>query len=275
MIYKIIPPSAVLKAFVKDYTLLHFKAGANQSAPVKPFPANTQHCLVFYLEGSVNAFTHDGSSAAIYPKIAVNGSQINRFNFHLSAAFLMFSVNFHPWVLSKLLRMPLTDLVDDRIDGEAVLPPGIQRVYQQMVNARSHENLVAIVEKYLLTRIQQMEKDAHPIDKVIQLMTEDSALRPVEELASHACLSVSRFERRFMQQTGITPKLFARINRFQRACHLKENRPDLDWLRIALETGYHDYQHLVKDCKQFAGTTPNTLLQAQAKAPEFFFTANA
>ena len=224
MIYKIFPPSLLLKAFVKDYTLLHFKTPANQITPVKPFPANTQHCLVFYLEGSVNACAHDGSRTAVYPKIAINGSQINRFNFHLSSAFLMFSVNFHPWVLSKLLRLPLTDLVDDRIDGEAVLPPGIHSVYQQMVNTRSYDNLVPIVEKYLLTRIQQIEKDAHPIDKVIQLMTQHPELHPVEELASHACLSISQFERRFMQHTGITPKFFARINRFQRACHLKRKQ---------------------------------------------------
>ena len=110
-----------------------------EPAPVKPFPAHTQHCLVFYLKGSVSAFTHDGSSAVIYPKIAVNGSQINRFNFHLSAAFLMFSVNFHPWVLSKLLRLPLTDFVDDRIDGEAVLPPGINSLHQQMAQARRYD----------------------------------------------------------------------------------------------------------------------------------------
>lgn len=42
----------------------------------------------------------------------------------------------------------------------------------------------------------------------------------------------------------------------------------MDWLRIALETGYHDYQHLVKDFKQFSGVTPHSLLVAQAQSPE-------
>ena len=41
-----------------------------------------------------------------------------------------------------------------------------------------------------------------------------------------------------------------------------------DWLSIALETGYYDYQHLVKDFKQFSATSPHSLLEAQAKARE-------
>lgn len=31
---------------------------------------------------------------------------------------------------------------------------------------------------------------------------------------------------------------------------------------------YDDYQHMAKDFKQFAGTTPNSLLQAQNNTPE-------
>ena len=42
----------------------------------------------------------------------------------------------------------------------------------------------------------------------------------------------------------------------------------MDWLRIAVETSYHDYQHLVKDFKQFSNVTPHFLLAAQAQSPE-------
>ena len=94
MIYKIIQPSSHLKAFVKDYSLLHFTFAKNEPTPVKPFPANTQHCLVFYLRGSVTAFNAKSGTHNIFPRIAINGSQISRFDFHLSPHFLMLSVNF-------------------------------------------------------------------------------------------------------------------------------------------------------------------------------------
>jgi hypothetical protein len=49
---------------------------------------------------------------------------------------------------------------------------------------------------------------------------------------------------------------------------LKERHPNKDWFSIAIETGYNDYQHLVKDFKAFDGGTPNTLLAENVKSPE-------
>ena len=110
-----------------------------------------------------------------------------------------------------------------------------------------------------------------PIDKVAQIIAENPCIYSIEKMASHACLSISQFERKFMQQLVITPKLYVRINRFYQAYKIKEQNPRMDWLRIALETGYHNYQHLVKDFKQFSYSTPHSLLLAQAKAPEKLF----
>lgn len=49
MIYKVIQPSFHLHAFVKNYLLLHFTFDKNIPVPVKPFPASTLQCLVFYV----------------------------------------------------------------------------------------------------------------------------------------------------------------------------------------------------------------------------------
>ena len=271
MIYKIIQPSSHLKTFVKDYSLLHFTFEKNEPTPVKPFPANTQHCLVFYLKGSVTAFNSKSGTPNLFARIAINGSQISRFDFHLSPHFFMLSVNFQPGALSKFLQLPLTEFVDERIDAEAILNPEISNIQECMANANSYEGILLIIETYLWKRIQSLRADFHPIDKVAHLLSENPNSHSVEKLAEYACLSISQFERRFMQQTGITPKLFARINRFSQAYQLKEQKPNLDWLSIALQTGYYDYQHLVKDFKQFSSSTPHSLLEAQTKAPERLF----
>lgn len=137
-----------------------------------------------------------------------------------------------------------------------------------MANAGSYESILQIIEAYLWQRIQRLKTDFQPIDKVACLISENSNKFSIEKIANYACLSISQFERRFVQQLGITPKLYVRINRFYQAYSLKEKQPNLDWLSIALQTGYHDYQHLVKDFKQFSYSTPHSLLLAQAKAPE-------
>ena len=71
-----------------------------------------------------------------------------------------------------------------------------------------------------------------------------------------------------MERMGVSPKFLARISRFDKAFSLKQINPSLDWLSIALQTGYNDYQHLVKDFKQFAGVMPNVMMQAEKNSPE-------
>jgi transcriptional regulator GlxA family with amidase domain len=42
----------------------------------------------------------------------------------------------------------------------------------------------------------------------------------------------------------------------------------MDWLSIAIETGYFDYQHLAKDFKRFSGGTPVSMIDSYESSPE-------
>lgn len=268
MIYKIIQPSPHLQSFVKDYLLVHFVFDKNSILPVKPFPASTLQCLVFYIKGVVTTYNPALGKFIPLPQIAVNGSLTSRRDYILSNDFLLLSVAFHPCALSKFLRLPLTEFVDERVDAEAILNPEIHRAHQRMLDAASYENIIQIAEEYLSKRIQNLKTDFLPIDKVAALIPDNTALFTIEKMASEACLSISQFERKFIQLTGIAPKFFTRICRFYNAYQLKDRYPESDWLSIALKAGYYDYQHLVKDFKQFADVAPHSLLEAQAKSPE-------
>ena len=269
MLYQLIKPSPQLQSFIKEYMLLHFEFDNRQPPPIKPFPVRPQQTLVFYLKGGINAFNPETKDIKRFPKIAINGSQVRRYDFQLEHSQMMLSVDFQPGGLSKFLQMPLNEeFIDERIDAEALLNPEISNVYEQMLNADSYSHIIEIVEAYLWRRIQRYNIVFQKIDQTHLLIAQQPTAYSIEKLANFACLSVSQFERRFKQQIGISPKLFARINRFYKAFILKDQNPNLDWLSIALQTGYNDYQHLVKDFKQFAGATPNSLLQAHATAPE-------
>jgi AraC-like DNA-binding protein len=64
------------------------------------------------------------------------------------------------------------------------------------------------------------------------------------------------FAARFREQAGLTPKLLARIVRFDRLIrHLRSGREGT-WADLAVRFGYYDQSHLVRDVRQFTGTTP-------------------
>jgi AraC-like DNA-binding protein len=163
--------------------------------------------------------------------------------------------------------MPLGEYTDSRVDAEAILRSDIRELYQRMLDISDLAALAPLAEIYLRRKVGQMKTDWQPIDQVNLIMATPTKLT-IRQLAEKACLSLSQFERRFAQQSGVTPKYFTRITRFCHAYSLRETHPGLSWLSVALEAGYEDYQHLVRDFKAFAGELPQALLEAQARSPE-------
>jgi AraC-like DNA-binding protein len=119
-----------------------------------------------------------------------------------------------------------------------------------------------------LAKASQIRVDTRPIDHIGQLLLSNPLAFSLDKMAAEACLSHRAFEKRFVQQVGVTPKYFTRICRFEKAFKQKESQPSLDWLSLAVDHGYTDYQHLVKDFKQFGGVTPTLLIQQTAHDPE-------
>jgi transcriptional regulator GlxA family with amidase domain len=90
----------------------------------------------------------------------------------------------------------------------------------------------------------------------------------VDWLARQACLSPRQFNRKFTERMGVGAKLYGRLVRFHRACVFKAANPAIAWPNVALQFGYTDYQHLVRDFRQFANAAPNAWLREESESPE-------
>ena len=73
-------------------------------------------------------------------------------------------------------------------------------------------------------------------------------------------LSTSQFQRRFATQVGMTPKMFARTIRFDRALIARRNAPGRPWTDIIHEMGYFDQAHFIRECHAFTGLPPGGLI---------------
>ncbi len=60
----------------------------------------------------------------------------------------------------------------------------------------------------------------------------------------------------FTQYTGLPPKLFCKINRFQQSLVLVNNNEE-KLTDVAYSSGYFDQSHFIREFKQFTGLTPN------------------
>jgi AraC-like DNA-binding protein len=80
----------------------------------------------------------------------------------------------------------------------------------------------------------------------------------VAQCARSAGLSERRFSQLFRENVGVGPKLWCRIQRFQRATSNLHNGFEIRWAELALDCGYYDQAHFANDFRAFSGINPTT-----------------
>lgn len=267
VIFSYVAPGPALAEFVRDYLIAHFVFGQEMPAPLKPYAPKPEQGMTFFVRGAPRLAnrTGDGQQA---PAVSVFGQQVERCDVGLGSEFLMLRVHFRPGALFRLLRVPLPLFAGGYCDAEPVLGRDIRDVSEQLAAARGYAEMIAVIEACLLRRIRAVPADAHPADRAAAAMTAAPGRFSLDRLADEAGLGPRQFNRTFTERLGVGPKLYSRVVRFHRAYRFKEAHPGVDWLTVAVNFGYSDYQHLVRDFKQFTGTTPTRWAREDRRSPE-------
>jgi len=268
MIYQNITPSPDLQKYVRDYLIAHFVFENNQLIPVKAFAPRPEQAITFLPRGFLTMYNLDDQKAEIAPPVSICGQQLCRYNFHLTKEYLMFRINFHPGVLYRLLRIPLSEFVNSWFNAELATNREMIYVNERLANATDYNVMVNIVEEYLREKIRKIKTDEHPLDRVASYILTNTPRVSLDWLANQAYLCQRQFHRKFNERIGTSPKLFSRIVRFFNTYKYQESHPSDDWLSVALQFGYTDYQHMVKDFKEFANETPKLWVSQDKQSPE-------
>lgn len=268
MIFSSIAPSPGLQDFVRDYLVAHFRFDSGQPIPHKRYAPKPEQGITFFVRGCPSIVDPLTAKVVVASPVAIFGQQMRRCDVHLSPEFLMFRVHFQPGALFRLLGIPLYEFGEAYFDAELVLSSEVRNVSEQLATARSYNEMVAAVESYLVRRVARAAQKGLPVDQAAGRLTADPVHVSLDWLARQACLSPRQLNRKFTERIGVGPKVYSRLVRFHRAHQFKVAHPNVSWPTVAIEFGYTDYQHMVRDFKHFTNTTPNAWLQEDSGSPE-------
>lgn len=203
------------------------------------------------------------------PRSVITGQFTNRIDrLTTCSEFLMIMIIFKPGALHRITGIRSSEISNKHIDIESLFPQQTKLLNEQLANAGNYTDMISFIEKYLSGLISKARIKRQPADDIFSIMLENNEKFSLTWLANQACLSTRQFERKADDYLGINPSHFARIVRFNQSYEMRLKKPPADWLSIAITCGYHDYQHLVKDYKEFASTTPNKLFEDESKSLE-------
>jgi AraC-like DNA-binding protein len=238
--------------------------------PPKAYPPRPEHCLAFYPFDTETVQFNNSNRREQHIPVVLYGQFDEVTHRMIGNHFLVFQIIFYPGALYRLTGMPANEMHNEYIDATIVFGNQLYEVNEQLALAKDYEAMIGVANKFIRQLINTCKKAKRPVDDACSLLLRSDNYS-VEQIARASFLSVRQLERQFKERTGVNPKLYERIIRFDRAFRLKNSRPDFDWLRIAIETGYHDYQHLSKAYKDFTGLSPTGFHALEEKAPERLF----
>jgi AraC-like DNA-binding protein len=266
-----IKPSIFLTGYIRLYRIIDFHFPDTAVIPFKVYPPRPEQCLQFYPKDTETVKYPDSTLTISNKKVTLAGQHTIVNHRYVGKDFFSFQVVFQPGALYRITGISSGELANRYMDAEDIFGSSIRLVNEQLYDAKSHTELITIVEGFLNRLIKKSKKAEHRIDTIGNLMLLPDEQYHLDKFIKEACLCHRQFDRQFKERLGISPKQFLQIVRFDRAFRMKNRQPEKDWLSIALHCGYYDYQHLVKDYKEFTGYTPTQFFEVDSKAPERFF----
>lgn len=271
VILKDILPSEYLIDYIHKYQVFRFIFDKNVTPPKKFHAPRPEHCITFYIKDPQRFSYINSDIIYTYPQCVINGIYTIPIYRYGGNDFLAIKVILQPTTLFKLSVTKLVDLTNNFINAEDIWGREVSVVCEQLNSLNDLNKMLDVIEKFLINLISKILKSTQPIDKAANSILKLENGVPLGWLASQSCLSIRQFIRKFEERVGVSSKTFEQIKRFDKAFRLKNANDNLDWLSIALACGYYDYQHMVKDFREFTLLSPSSFYEKEKKSPERTF----
>ena len=181
------------------------------------------------------------------------------------------AIRFRTGMLKHFCQIPLAELADTPLNAEDLWGKPGRQMIERLNGAGDFKTKVALLDQSLTALLKEQK---HPAWRQIvnELYYHQDTLK-LQDLANQTNLSYRHFRRRFVEETGITPKHFQHLVRFRRTLKPLLMSKERHYLSEALDNGYFDQMHFIKDCKRFLNTTPGDFLQEKNFMSHFYYPA--
>ena len=263
MNYCEIKPRYPLSRFVECFWTLESDAPATNTERILP-----DGCVELILNFGAEFSQHCEGQQKLQPRHFLVGQMTGPILISPTGAVQLIGIRFHPGGTLPFLRLPLHEITDQVVDL-CSLSSKLERDLLRVTAAPALLiEKIGALEEFLTRELLSHEPDARLL-KLTARIVESGGLVSVDELASDAGISSRQLERRFLREVGLGPKLLGRIIRFQQVFRAVE-QCDAAWAAVAIECGYYDQAHLIRDFHQFARQTPAVLFRRPSALTESF-----
>jgi AraC-like DNA-binding protein len=169
-----------------------------------------------------------------------------------------FGVRFAPGAGAAFLDAHASELTDGQASLSEVTKAAAFCLAERVAQAPDDAQRARIVTGFLEDRGSRLRPGDARVHRATDALRRSQGQVPIPELAASVGMSERQLERLFRERVGTRPKLLARVIRMQRALACLESTATYRAAR-AVEAGFSDESHLVREFRLLTGVTPRQL----------------
>jgi AraC-like DNA-binding protein len=261
MIFRTFTPPQTLQDYVLNYWVLEWEQLDRQY--IHRTTADCCSELLFHYKGRFDLRISNTQSEPCFTSgIGAPTQEFRRFV--TSEPFGIFGVSLYPFAIPLLLSTSPVEIANQMPDLQTLLGRSGAELEERMMLAASNTERCRLITDFLEDRLLKTEKVEETMVTAVKYMTHLDQPQSVQNLADHFNLSRRQFERKFKAYSGLSPKLYLRIVRFQSALDNYRNNTSHTLTEIAHDCGYYDQSHFIHDFKTFSGYHPKQYFAGNA-----------
>jgi AraC-like DNA-binding protein len=199
-----------------------------------PGESHVQHVLTHPCAHLVD----EGGVAKVY------GVGTGRYDRELTGSGRAVGTKFRPGALFSFTGIPMRELTGTSVRARDAFGADVDAADTEAVDA------------FLLERMPEPDEGFELVAEATRLTLEDPDVTRVVDLAERLAVSRRTLQRLFRERVGVTPKWMLRRYRLHEAAERISADGVDDWAALALDLGYFDQAHFIRDFKAVVGRTP-------------------
>lgn len=252
--YRMLAPPAPLRAAIRAFWQY---AGYRPShAMERVLPTGTLE-IIIPLAGQELGWWDLSGRYGSSRRAIVCGPRRTAFDIPTAQQSRMAGIHFHPGGAWRLFGLAMSELGDVVVPMDEVLGPVADEL-EHAAGSGPAGQVLARLARFCLTRLP-LGRASHT---AVRSALGSAAIgqRRIAELVASTGLSHRRLIELFRREVGLTPRDYGRVQRLHLARSLLATRRAERLTDVAVQAGYYDQSHWLRECKKLVGLSPRSLV---------------
>ena len=254
MIYLEHPPAPPLNQCIRS--LWYSQAPDSFSGRERILPNGCIQVIVNLARDFLSDCDH-GPVRPLPPSLIVGASTVFEIVDRSDMAELI-GIVFRPGGFAPFVRDVADAFSHRRVTLEDVWGSKARRLRDRLRETGTPRARLDVLEAFLQDAFAAKVSRNQAVDFALRRFHAEPAMATVHDVAEQTGLSARRFSQIFREQVGLTPKVWCRVQRFQRAVRQLHAGRDVAWAELALDCGYYDQSHFANEFRAFSGIDATT-----------------